>query len=236
MIMKEYEKPCILLVEDDPNFGSVLSDYLSMNGFDVDHAVNGSIGWTKFSNRQFGIVILDVMMPEKDGFTLAEDIRRSGSDIPIIFLTARAMKDDVITGYRKGADDYVIKPFDSEILLLKIRALLERAGGSAGQKLEKTTYMIGKFSFDRQARELIIEDNSRRLSPRESDLLHLLYMNRDSVLSREKALLRIWGDDNYFNARSMDVFITRLRKYLKPDSGISIINIHGKGYKLVLNN
>ncbi len=226
----------ILLVEDDANFGSVLSDYLSMNGFKVELAGNGSQGWTSFNNRSFDLVILDVMMPEKDGFSLAEDIRRSGSDVPVIFLTARSLKEDVITGYRKGADDYVIKPFDSEILLLKIKALLDRVVGKNEQESDQTESWIGRFRFDHAGRELVFEDQTRRLSPREAELLQLLYMNRNTILPREKALLKIWGDDNYFNARSMDVFIARLRKYLRPDSDVEIINIHGKGYKLSVNN
>lgn len=236
MIEYQNNKASILLVEDDANFGSVLSDYLSMNGFKVELASNGNLGWTRFNNNTYDLVILDVMMPEKDGFSLAEDIRRSGSDIPLIFLTARALKDDVITGYRKGADDYIIKPFDSEILLHKISALLERAGMQSGRESEKSEYMIGRFRFDHMARELSFGDECRRLSPREADLLQLLCQSRDGILPREKALLRIWGEDNYFNARSMDVFIARLRKYLKPDTDIEIINIHGKGYRLSVNN
>ena len=223
----------ILLVEDDPNFGAVLKDYLSINNFDVTLATNGNFGWTQFNNKKFDLVILDIMMPEKDGFSLAEDIRKSGSNIPFIFLSARALKEDMIRGFKIGADDYIVKPFDSELLILKIRAVLGRSSGDPNISDIVDEFIIGNYRFTYSTRELVINDEVKRLSPREAELFRLLCQHLDKVLPRERILIKIWGDDSYFNARSMDVFITKIRKYLKKDPSIEIINIHGKGYRMV---
>ncbi len=229
------KKHKVLLVEDDVNFGSVLKDYLQMNGYIVDLAPNGNLGWNRFNNDVYDLAVLDVMMPEKDGFSLADDIRRSGSEIPIVFLTARTLKEDIIKGFKLGADDYIIKPFDTEVLLFKLKAMLNRSSNdvSTGEGVDE--YTIGKYTFKYSSRELIAGAESKRLSPKEADLLKLLVNHIDKVLPREKALLKLWGNSNYFNARSMDVFVTRLRKHLQDEPTVEIVNIHGKGYRFTIS-
>lgn len=223
----------ILLVEDEPNFGAILRDYLELNGFGVQLCTDGEAGWEAFRSRTFDLCVLDVMMPKKDGFTLAQDIRRVNAAVPIVFLTARSLRDDRLQGFRLGADDYLTKPFDSEELLLRIHAILKR---STAQPTLTTAdvFCIGEYTFDAQLRLLECAGNSQRLSPREAELLRLLCLHRNSLLPRETALRALWGDDNYFNGRSMDVFLTRLRKLFNDTSGIQIENIHGRGYRLIV--
>ena len=221
----------ILLVEDEKNFAHVLKDYLGMNGFEVTLATNGEEGSEAFGNSKFGLCVLDIMMPKKDGFTLAEEIRQKDKNIPLIFLTARGMREDMLKGYRLGADDYIVKPFDSEVLLMKIRAILNRRNGVPNEDLYLFT--IGDFEFNARLRVIGGKTNGElRLSPKESQLLQLLCQHVNDVLPREKALKQIWKEDNYFTARSMDVYIVKLRKYLSADARISINNVHGNGYSL----
>jgi DNA-binding response OmpR family regulator len=224
----------ILLVEDDPNFGSVLKNYLELNDYDVKLCTDGFAGYDQFISGKFDICILDVMMPRKDGFTLAKEIREKDEHVPIIFLTAKTMKEDMLSGFRVGADDYITKPFDSEVLLYKLRAILKRSVDKAHDPTQKE-FTIGKYNFNFDHRTIGLDGNTQKLSPKEADLLRLLCIYKNELLPRQKALKEIWGDDNYFNARSMDVFITKLRKYLKDDASLDIINIHGKGFRLIDN-
>ncbi|MDD3458479.1 MAG: response regulator transcription factor [Weeksellaceae bacterium] len=228
------EKQKLLLVEDDPSFGSVLKDYLVMNDFDVIHAVDGEDGLNKYKNGDFDLCILDVMMPKKDGFTLGKEIKEIKNDQPVIFLTAKNMREDVLNGYKIGADDYVTKPFDSEVLLYKIRAVLQRHSAEE-EKFEQEEFKIGKFEFNAKLRQLIIGDTSYKLSPKESELLRMLAVYKNDLMPREVALTRIWHDDNYFTSRSMDVYIAKLRKYLKDDPNVEIVNIHGEGFRLLVS-
>lgn len=227
------EKQKLLLVEDDPSFGSVLKDYLVMNDFDVIHAIDGEDGLSKFKGGEFELCILDVMMPKKDGFTLGKEIKEIKNDQPIIFLTAKNMREDVLNGYKIGADDYVIKPFDSEVLLYKIRAVLQRHSAEE-EKFEQEEFKIGKFDFNAKLRQLNIAEISHKLSPKESELLRMLAVYKNDLMPREVALTRIWHDDNYFTSRSMDVYIAKLRKYLKDDPNVEIVNIHGEGFRLLI--
>lgn len=224
----------ILLVEDDPNFGTVLKDYLELNDYDVTHAKDGLDGFISFKNDDFDICILDVMMPKKDGFTLAKDIRQINPDIPIIFLTAKTMKEDVLKGYQAGADDYLNKPFDSEVLLYKIKAIIQRKEADTLTDDNQFEFQIGDFHLNSKLRQLTYKnEETRKLSPKENKLLKLLALYKNDLLPRELALTKIWRDDNYFTSRSMDVYIAKLRKYLKPDDKVEIINIHGEGFRLV---
>lgn len=222
----------ILLVEDETNFGAVMKNYLEISDFDVQLCVNGSEGLKAFTGHDFDICILDVMMPEMDGFTLAKEIKLLNPDMPIIFLTAKTLKEDIIQGYKLGADDYITKPFDSELLIYKIKAILARNNGN-GKSNTKSIYSIGKFKFDPNLRLLIFNKDESKLSPKESELLKLLAENINQILPRETALKTIWGDDNFYTTRSMDVYITKLRKYLKADPQLSIENIHGSGFRLL---
>jgi two-component system OmpR family response regulator len=224
------KKNRILLVEDDPNFGSILKSYLELNDFDVMLKTDGKQGLSAFRSYPYDICILDVMMPEMDGFTLAREIRKLNAEIPVIFLTAKTLKEDVIEGFRTGADDYITKPFDSELLLYKIRAILKRA--PRDDENQQTMFRIGKFTFNYPLRDLDHPDGSVHLSPKEAELLRLLCIAKGGVLLRKEALDRIWEADNYFTTRSMDVFIARLRKYFKNDPSVEIINIHGNGFRL----
>lgn len=232
----EKEKIKLLLVEDDTNFGAVLKDFLSFNDYLVTHAVDGEDGWKKFNADKFDLCILDVMMPKKDGFTLAKEIREVNKQVPIIFLTAKSMKSDVLRGYQVGADDYLNKPFDSEVLLYKIKAITERGAGESAEVEEsaQTEFRIGSFTFDSKLRNLSNGEEEYKLSPKENALLKLLCQHMGDLMPRELALVRIWKDDNYFTARSMDVYIVKLRKYLKSDPKVSISNIHGEGFRLVV--
>lgn len=227
----------ILLVEDDINFGVLLRDYLAINDFEVTLAKNGIEGFQRFRKNYFDLCILDVMMPYKDGFTLAKEIREKDKNIPIIFLTAKTMKEDVLKGYKAGADDYLNKPFDSEILLLKIKAILERNQVSALQDDQKFEFKIGNFHLNSKLRLLTYkEEPSIKLSPKESELLRMLILHKNDLMPRELALTRIWRDDNYFTSRSMDVYIAKLRKYLKKDDKVFILNIHGEGFRLLVKS
>lgn len=227
-------KTKILLVEDDPNFGSVLKNYLELNEYEVKLCTDGFAGYDQFVSGKYDICILDVMMPRKDGFTLAKEIREKDEHVPIIFLTAKTMKDDMLSGFKVGADDYITKPFDSEVLLYKLKAILKRST-EKGHDPSQKEFTLGNYFFNYDHRSITINNESQKLSPKEADLLRMLCIYKNELLPRQKALKEIWGDDNYFNARSMDVFITKLRKYLKEDPALDIINIHGKGFRLVDN-
>jgi two-component system OmpR family response regulator len=215
----------ILLVEDDPNFGTVLKEYLSINNYEVVLAKNGMEGFEKFRKSDFHLCILDVMMPYKDGFTLAQEIREKDKDVPIIFLTAKALKED----------DYLNKPFDSEVLLLKIQAIIQRKTVESVADSNQFEFEIGSFKLNSKLRFLTHGETQIKLSPKENDLLRLLALHINDLMPREIALTKIWRDDNYFTSRSMDVYIAKLRKYLKLDPKVEILNIHGEGFRLVIN-
>lgn len=225
------ERMRILLCEDDENLGMLLREYLQAKGFSSDLCPDGEAGYKAFLKDKYDICVLDVMMPKMDGLTLAQEIRNVNSEVPIIFLTAKALKDDIVEGFKIGADDYITKPFSMEELVLRIEAVLRRVKGKKGK--EVTNYKIGKFNFDTQKQTLTLGDKVTKLTTKESELLSLLCAHVNEILERNYALKTIWIDDNYFNARSMDVYITKLRKHLKDDPDIEIINIHGKGYKLI---
>ena len=229
----------ILLVEDDPNLGTLLQDYLQLKGkFEVVLCVDGEEGIRAFNKQTFDLCILDVMMPKKDGFTLGKEIRKINEQVPIIFATAKSMMEDKASAYDLGGDDYITKPFRIEELLLRINALLKRV--SANKEPEEkevmpTQFQIGDYMFDFTTQLIWFNGHQQKLSTKEAELLQLLCLKKNSVLTREEALLRIWHDDNYFNGRSMDVFLSKLRKYLREDPKVEIINVHGKGYKLLVN-
>ena len=224
----------ILLVEDDINFGTVLRDYLQLNGYKVVLARNGLEGFEKFKKNEFDICILDVMMPYKDGFTLAKEIRSKDKSTPIVFLTAKSMKEDVLKGYKIGADDYLTKPFDAEILLKKLEVLIQRTKKSVQNSKPKSRIVVGDFIFNPRLRTLTYKkDTPTNLSPKENQLLLMLVETQNDLLSRNKALEEIWNDDNYFTSRSMDVYIAKLRKYLRQDTSVEIVNIHGEGFRLI---
>ena len=226
----------ILLVEDDPNFGIVLRDYLNLNGFQVTLAKNGMEGFDKYKKGDYDLCILDVMMPYKDGYTLAKEIREDNTSVPIIFLTAKSMKEDVLQGYKVGADDFLNKPFDSEVLLAKIKTLLKRKSSQTTVSQKQTDFQIGDFHLNAKLRFLTYKkEDPIKLSPKENDLLKLLALHLNDLMPRELALTQIWRDDNYFTSRSMDVYIAKLRKYLKQDPKVEILNIHGEGFRLVLH-
>jgi DNA-binding response OmpR family regulator len=231
------KKKKVLLVEDDPNLGSLLQDYLELKGkYEVVLAVDGDEGYVAFTKDQFDICILDVMMPKKDGFTLGKDIRKLNPHVPIIFATAKAMMEDKAQAYTLGGDDYITKPFRIEELLLRINALLKRSASQANTgEAEPDKFEIGSYLFDYNSQVIKKEDSQQKVSTKEAELLRLLCLKKNTVLTREEALLSIWHDDNYFNGRSMDVFLSKLRKYLKDDPKVEILNVHGKGYKLIVN-
>ncbi|MBP6430881.1 MAG: response regulator transcription factor [Ferruginibacter sp.] len=228
----EATKPKILLCEDDTNLGSVLKNYLELNDYDVTLERDGRLGLAAFQREKFDICLLDVMMPNMDGFTLAEEVRDINPDVPLFFLSAKTMKDDIIQGYKLGADDYITKPFDSEVLLLKIKAILKRNEEMHKEEVN-AEFDLGKYHFNPRLRELTFDSKVQVLSPKENELLKMLSEYKNDLLSREIALKKIWGSDTYFNGRSMDVYIAKLRKYLKEDSDIEIVNIHGNGFRLV---
>ena len=229
----------LLLVEDDPSFGSVLRDYLSLNNYSVTYAKDGEEGINKFKKGEYHLCILDVMMPKKDGFTLAQEIKEINPLMPIIFLTARSLKEDILKGYKSGACDYLTKPFDTEVLLYKIKAILEQNvlvnSVLGGDKKDVHLFKIGNFYFDSKIRLLKIRDQEFILSHKESELLKLLCLHINDLVPRELTLNKIWHEDNYFNSRSMDVYIARLRKHLKHDPNVEIINVHGYGFRLLDN-
>ena len=225
------EKLNILLCEDDENLGMLLREYLQAKGYNAELCPDGEAGYKAFIKNKYDICVFDVMMPKKDGFTLAKEVRAINSDIPIMFLTAKNLKDDIFEGFKIGADDYITKPFSMEELTLRMEAILRRVHGKKNR--EVTVYQIGKFNFDAKKQILSIGDKSTKLTTKASELLNLLCAHQNEILQRDFALKSIWIDDNYFNARSMDVYITKLRKHLKDDDSVEIINIHGKGYKLI---
>ena len=224
----------VLVVEDDPNLGTILAEYLTAKKYDVQLCIDGEEGFEWFNKKDFDLVISDVMMPKKDGFTMAEEIRKLNKHIPIIFLTAKSMKEDTIEGFKIGGDDYITKPFSMEELLLRISAVLRRTQGDAKEMENLKEYELGIFHFSPNERVLKNNGEEEKLTSKESQLLKLLVQNKNDVLEREFALKAIWGDDSYFNSRSMDVYITKLRKYLRPDPNLEIINVHGKGFKLIV--
>lgn len=222
----------ILLAEDDNNLGQLLRNYLNVKKFEATLTVNGEEALIEFRRGNYDICILDIMMPEMDGITLASEIRKINPEIPVIFLTAKNQKEDIIEGFRAGADDYITKPFSMEELIYRIEAIMRRVVEPAvNRKLDH--YDLGEYKFDTLKQLLTFRDHTMKLTTKESELLELLCRHRNEVLERNYALKAIWIDDNYFNARSMDVYITKLRKYLKKDTSVKILNVHGKGYKLL---
>lgn len=228
----------ILIVEDDPNFGSILRDYLTLNDYDVTLAKNGIEGLEKFKKEDFDLCILDVMMPYKDGFTLAKEIREKNETVPLIFLTAKSLKEDVLKGFKLGADDYLTKPFDSDVLLAKVKAILNRRVSKTNNvDSDEHLFTIGAFHFNSKLRFLSYQQQDPlKLSPKENQLLRLLVLHLNDLLPRDIALNKIWRDDNYFTSRSMDVYIAKLRKYLRQDPKVEILNIHGEGFRLVVSD
>jgi len=230
-------KTKILLVEDDINLGDVLRDYLELQEYEVVRAMDGVEGLENFKLKPFDLLILDVMLPRKDGFTLASEIRQLNQQVPIIFLTARGQTEDRVTGFKTGCDDYITKPFSSEELELRIGAILRRCrtmekNGQSVPLSSDSVFALGKYTFDSFNHELRIDDKRIGLTTKEVELLRVLYSHKNQLITREKTLKTVWGSDNYFIGRSMDVFITKLRKYLKDDPDISIVNVHGTGFRL----
>jgi DNA-binding response OmpR family regulator len=227
------QKTKLLLAEDDENLGLLLKEYLVAKGYDADLYPDGEAAYKGFMKEHYDICILDIMMPKKDGFTLAKDIRIVNADIPVIFLTAKNLKEDVLEGFKTGADDYITKPFSMEELILRIEAILRRTAQES-QSNSQQIFTLGRYTFDTRKQTLTEGEETVKLTTKESDLLKLLCQNANKVLERNYALKSIWIDDNYFNARSMDVYITKLRKHLKDEPTVEIINVHGKGYKLIV--
>ncbi len=227
----ENVKAKILLCEDDPNLGMVLKNYLEINDYEVVLERDGRLGLAAFQREKFDLCLLDVMMPNMDGFKLAEEIRDINPDVPLFFVTAKTMKDDVLQGYKLGANDYITKPFDSEVLLMKIKANLKR-NEELNREQVNMVFELGRFHFNPKLRELTINGETSTLSPKENELLKLLAEYKNDLLQREIALKKIWGSDTYFNGRSMDVYIAKLRKLLKEDDNLRIVNIHGNGFML----
>lgn len=228
------DKVKVLLAEDDANLGSLLKQYLDAKGFDTTLAVNGKEAFDLFVKKQFDICILDVMMPVKDGFTTAKEIRAVNNQVPIVFLTARSQKEDTLEGFSVGADDYITKPFSMEELLMRLQAILRRVSNKNISDSQQSEFKIGKYQFDYTHQTLTVDGKTQKLTSKEADLLKLLCLNMNNVLDRSFALNAIWHNDSYFNSRSMDVYITKLRKYLKQDERLEIVNVHGKGFKLLV--
>lgn len=227
-------KTKILLAEDDENLGILLKEYLKVRNYDAELFTNGEKALKSLERNTYDICVLDVMMPVMDGFTVAKEIRKFKKDLPIVFLTAKSMKEDVLEGFSIGADDYLTKPFSMEELIFRIEAILRRTKTTTNA--DEKVFQLSGYLFDYEKQTLMYEDKVQKLTTKESDLLKLLCVNKNAVLERNYALKSIWIDDNYFNARSMDVYITKLRKYLKEEPGIQILNIHGKGFKLLVPN
>ncbi|HBF87731.1 MAG TPA: DNA-binding response regulator [Bacteroidales bacterium] len=224
----------ILVAEDDPNMGLVLKEFLKAKGFEITLAVNGKEAYEKFCSDTFDFCILDVMMPIKDGFTVAQEIRKADKNVPIIFLTAKSMKEDTIKGLKVGADDYMTKPFNMEELILRINAILRRTSEVSEIK-DKNNIQVGKYLFNYNQQFITKDDETQKLTSKETELLYILAINAFQTVERSAILKKIWGDDNYFNGRSMDVYIAKLRKYFREDETVEIMNIHGSGYKLIYN-
>jgi DNA-binding response OmpR family regulator len=228
------QKPHIFLVEDDLSFGAVLKSYLEINDFEVDWVDDGQHALSQFKKASFDICILDVMLPHVDGFTIGAEIRKLNAGVPILFLTAKNLRDDVLKGYRIGADDYITKPFDTEVLIFKLKAILKRQSGVLVK--ESDFYQIGSYLFDFKLRTIDRNNSKQKLSPKEAELLKMLCDNQNELLPRETALKKIWGDDGYFTARSMDVYLTKLRKLFAEDASVEIRNIHGSGFMLEIKS
>lgn len=226
------ETVSVLLAEDDRNLGNLLKEYLETKGYDTRLAVNGKEAYDLFSKNKFDLCMLDVMMPVKDGFTLAREIRTMDKNVPIVFLTAKSMKEDTIEGFSVGADDYITKPFSMEELLLRITAILRRVKNQTIKQSEQNEFTIGKYKFNYTNRTLELKSKKEELTTKEADLLKLLCINSNDVVDRNFALRTVWQNDSYFSARSMDVYISKLRKYLNEDPKVEILNIHGRGFKL----
>ena len=226
----------ILIVEDDPNLGQILSEYLGIKGFNTTLCKDGEEGLDAYNMGIFDLCILDIMMPKKDGFTLAQDIKSKDKNIPIIFLTAKSMKEDTIRGLKIGADDYMTKPFSMEELLLRIQAVMRRVNTDNSEHEEATELKVGKYTFDINRQQLEENGNTTKLTTKEAALLKMLVLNKNKTLQRSIALKNVWGDDSYFNARSMDVYITKLRKLLKGDDSLQILTVHGEGFKFLMKN
>jgi len=224
----------ILLAEDDKNLGNILKAYLEAKGYPTVLCENGKIAFEAYKRGTFDFCVLDIMMPEMDGFTLAKKIRTIDKDVPILFLSAKAMQEDRIQGFEVGADDYLTKPFSMEELLLRIKAIMRRSA-SLDKNVSKSSFTFGKYTFEYNRQLLIIDNKEQKLTSKEAELLKLLCENVNNVLDRTVALNKIWFDDSYFNARSMDVYVTKLRKYLKEDDNVELINVHGVGFKLVVS-
>jgi DNA-binding response OmpR family regulator len=222
----------VLLLEDDPNLGFVLQEFLEHKGYSVQLNEDGEKGLKTYHSEPFDICIVDIMMPKMDGFTFVKQVRKVDTNIPIIFLTAKSLKEDKIEGFKVGADDYITKPFSMEELEMRVEAVLRRSKGPKSTTEEKNQFTLGKYTFDYPNQKLANGGEVQNLTTKEAELLKLLSLNKNRVLEREIALKLIWGNDNYFTGRSMDVFITKLRKYLKDDPNIEIANVHGTGYKL----
>ncbi len=225
----------ILLAEDDPNLGTILKAFLEAKDFPARLAVNGAEAYNMFLKESFDFCIFDVMMPEKDGFTLAREVRKIDKKVPILFLTAKSMQEDIIEGLKIGADDYLTKPFSMDELLLRINAILRRSNIEDASESQKTFFHIGDYTFDFSRQILSFKGEDQKLTSKEAQLLKMLCDFANDVLDRSLALKKIWLDDNYFNARSMDVYIAKLRKYLKKDPNVELLNVHGKGFKLIVN-
>lgn len=228
------EKKKILLVEDEINLGTILKDFLILKGYEINHQLNGLDGLNSFKQDKYDLFILDIMMPKKDGFTLAREIRKTDKYTPIIFLSAKSLVEDRIKGLKLGADDYLTKPFSSEELLLRIENIFKRISSGIKESIHNSS-SIGKYNFDYSKRILKIDNSIKKLTSKESELLRLLIINRNNILNRSAALEEIWDDNTYFTSRSMDVYITKLRSYLKEDESIEIVNVHGKGFKLLVH-
>ena len=226
------QKLHILLCEDEESLGMLVREYLEAKGYDAELYLDGEAGYRAFMKRKFDMCLLDVMMPQMDGFTLAKEIRLVNTEIPIIFLTAKNVKEDILEGFKLGADDYLTKPFSMDELVYRMEAILRRVKSKEQRNL--TRFQLGKFIFDTQHQVLILDDVQTKLTTKESELLTMLCVHANDVLERDLALKTIWMDDNYFNARSMDVYITKLRKLLKDDPEIEINNVHGRGYRLII--
>ena len=224
----------ILLCEDEESLGMLVREYLQAKGYDAELYLDGEAGYKAFMRAKFDMCLLDVMMPKMDGFTLAREIRMVNAEVPIIFLTAKNLKDDILEGFKLGADDYLTKPFSMDELVYRMEAILRRVKVKSTRNV--TQYQLGKFLFDTQRQILSLGDKQTKLTTKECELLTMLCAHSNDVLERELALKTIWIDDNYFNARSMDVYITKLRKHLKDDPSIEINNVHGNGYRLIVPN
>lgn len=224
----------LLLCEDDPNLGNLLSKYLQAKGYQVKHCTDGEQGLQAYRDGDHDLLLLDIMMPVKDGITLAREVRESDPETPIIFLTAKNMRKDTLAGFETGADDYITKPFSMEELLLRVEAVMRRTWGSGPRKERKTDFVLGRYNYDARKQLLVGPKGERNLTTKENALLHLLAENANHLLERPVALEKVWGQSNYFNGRSMDVYIAKLRKYLSDDPQVMVANVHGKGFRLVV--